>query len=312
MEFIHSLSQVREHHQGCVATIGNFDGVHLGHQAVLQQLAASAQSLNLPSVAIIFEPQPLEFFAKEKAPARLTRLREKLQVLQYQPVDRVLCLRFSQAIADLEPKDFVRLVLVEHLGIRHLIVGDDFRYGCQRKGNFAGLQAAGEQYGFSVSSMQTRQWQGERISSTRIRAALTDGDLELAGHLLGRPYCLSGRVAYGQQLGRQLGFPTANIHLLRRQAPLSGVFAVRVRGLSEQALPGVANLGSRPSVNGDHKPILEVHLFDFSDNIYHRHVNVDFVCKLREEQRFTSLEGLKEQIAKDAEQARDCLYSPET
>lgn len=306
MEFIRSLKQLKPRHRGCVATIGNFDGVHLGHQSVFKQLMRKAEATGLPGVVISFEPQPLEFFNPSQSPPRLTRLREKLWVIKQLNVDRVLCLRFDARLAALDADAFVRQVLVNGLGVRHLIVGDDFHYGSQRSGNFSTLKAAGEQYGFELSRMETYQLDGARVSSTRVRAALDTGDMKLVKRLLGRPYTLSGRVAHGRQLGRQLGFPTANIHLHRKCAPIKGVFAVKVIGAADEyEWPGVANLGVRPTVDGaGQRPVLEVHLFDFNKNIYHRQVEVELITKLREEQKFASLDALKAQIQQDSAQAR--------
>jgi riboflavin kinase/FMN adenylyltransferase len=305
MELIRNLSQLRPRHQGCVATIGNFDGVHLGHQAVLQQLTAKAKKLQLPTLVIIFEPQPMEFFAPDKAPARLTRLREKLIVMRRYGVDRVLCLHFKASFAALSAEAFIQKIL--GLGIRHLVIGDDFRFGQKRQGNFATLQKAGKQYGFTVESQHTFILGKERVSSTRVRQALMQGDLDAARELLGRPYTMCGRVRYGQQMGRSIGFPTANIFLHRQVSPLNGVFAVTLHGVTEKPLAGVANLGTRPTINGS-QLLLEVHLFDFQRTIYGHYVEVEFVRKLRDEQRFASIEALKQQIEKDVRLARAVFF----
>lgn len=306
MEFIRSLSQLRSRHQGCVATIGNFDGVHLGHQTILQQLATKAKQLQLPTVAIIFEPQPQEFFAPQTVPARLTRLREKLLAMQRYGVDKVLCLHFDTQLAALSAETFIQQVLITGLGVQHLVVGDDFRFGQGRKGNFALLQKTGKTYGFTVANRHTFILGEERVSSTRIRQALEQGDLSGASQLLGRPYSLHGRVRYGQQRGRSIGFPTANIFLHRQVSPLNGVFAVTLHGITNQPLPGVANLGTRPTVGGD-DVLLEVHLFNFDRTIYGHYVEVEFVHKLRNEQRFASLEALKQQIEIDVRLAKSVL-----
>ncbi|MEE9492068.1 MAG: bifunctional riboflavin kinase/FAD synthetase [Gammaproteobacteria bacterium] len=307
MHLIRGLHNIRPQHRGCAATIGTFDGVHLGHRAVLDQLAGHAHRLQLPSVVITFEPTPQEYFAAEVAPARLSRLREKLLAFTREDVDAILCLPFTQKLARLEADAFVQSVLVEGLDIRHLVVGDDFRYGRQRKGGFDELLEAGQRHGFSVENTHTHVYDGERVSSTRVRQALKSGDLELATALLGRPYEICGRVARGEQRGRTIGFPTANIALHRNSTPLSGVFAVQVYDLEDWPLPGVANLGTRPTVDGV-EPVLEVHLFDFDRDIYDQYCRVEFVRHLRDEKKFASFDALKQQIQLDALAARD-LFS---
>jgi riboflavin kinase/FMN adenylyltransferase len=308
MELIRNLRQLRTRHQGCVATIGNFDGVHLGHQEVLRQLTTRAEQLQLPTVVIIFEPQPQEFFTPQRAPARLTRLREKLIAIRRYGIDRVLCLHFDASFAAWSAEQFIDQVLIAGLKIRHLVVGDDFRFGKRRQGDFATLQRAGQQNGFSIESQHTYILGEERVSSTRIRHALERGNLETAKQLLGRPYTLCGRIRYGQQLGRQIGFPTANIFLHRHLSPLLGVFAVYLHGINESALAGVANLGTRPTVNGT-QLLLEVHLFDFKQTIYGHYVEVEFVQQLRQEQRFASFEALKKQIELDVQSAKAFFYN---
>lgn len=304
MNIIRGLYNLRPQHQGCVATIGNFDGVHLGHQAVLGQLAEKADALNLPLVVVTFEPQPQEFFRPEKSPPRLTRFREKVQALRRYAVDRVLALRFDAEFSRQSADEFIQRLLVEGIGVRYLVVGDDFRFGRNREGDFARLQAAGKEHGFEVVSMHTFLLDGERVSSTRVREALGKGDLNEAEKLLGRIYRMSGRVAHGDKRGRTIGFPTANIHLHRKAIPLRGVFVVELYGITGEPLPGVANLGTRPTVDGM-RTLLEVHLFDFDRDIYGAHVHVDFLHKLRDEQRFEDFEALKAQILRDAAQARE-------
>lgn len=303
MELIRGLHNLRARHRGCAATIGNFDGVHLGHQAVLGQLSERAGELQIPAVVIIFEPQPQEFFAPGQAPARLTRLREKLEALRRYAVERVLCLQFNRALARLSPQEFIQQVLIEGLDVRYLTVGDDFRFGRGRAGDFALLQAVGQERGFPVVNMHTFSIGGERVSSTRVRAALADGDLEMAESLLGRPYRISGRVAGGDRRGRTIGFPTANIQLHRDKPPLRGVYAVEMFGIEGEPVPGVANLGKRPTVDGTRYQ-LEVHLFDFAEDIYRRIVHVNFLRKLRDERRFDSFDELRAQIERDAQAAR--------
>lgn len=289
---------------GCVATIGNFDGVHLGHQAVLNQLAMKADMLHLPAVVITFEPQPFEYFVPEKAPARLTRFREKVEALRAYSIRHLCVLRFNRQLADMSAEMFIQQLLVEGLQVRYLVVGDDFRFGKGRRGDFALLQQAGRAHGFQVVNMHTFAVDQMRVSSTRIREALNQGDLGLAEKLLGRPYRMSGRVAHGDKRGRQLGFPTANIYLHRHKVPLSGVYAVQLFGIDEEPVNGVANIGVRPTIGGG-KALLEVHLFDFNREIYGAHVQVYFLSKLRDEGKFSSLEQLSQQIRKDAQQARD-------
>jgi riboflavin kinase/FMN adenylyltransferase len=305
MELIRGLHNLRPRHRGCVATIGNFDGVHLGHKAVLDQLAAVARAIGLPALVMIFEPQPQEYFAPDRAPARLTRLREKLRALNTDAVDRVLCVRFDARFSQLSASDFVERVLVGGLGVRHVAVGDDFRFGHARRGDFEFLAAAGRRLGFAVVRRDTLLLDGERVSSTRVREALEQGDLAGARRLLGYDFAMHGRVAHGDKRGRQLGFPTANIYLHRKAVPLRGVFAVQVDGVAPQPLPGVANVGVRPTVGGLRMPILEVHLLDFSGDIYGRHVRVDFLTRLRDERRFESLEHLQAQILRDVEHSRE-------
>lgn len=302
MELIRGWHNLRSQHRGCVATIGNFDGVHRGHQAVLARLRQEAQARGLPSTVIVFEPQPLEYFRPEAAPARLTALRSKLQALAAAGVDRVLCLRFGRQLAQMPAETFINELLVARLGVRFLMVGDDFRFGYGRHGDFALLQTIGASHGFTTKHMPTVMEDEDRISSTRVREALSRGDLVAAEHLLGRKYSICGRIVHGQALGRNLGYPTANI-AFRQPPPLQGIFVVQVRGLTEQPWPGVASLGTRPTVNGE-STLLEVHLFDFSGDLYGRHLDVEFLQRLRGEERFDSLDALRVQMDKDATAAR--------
>jgi riboflavin kinase/FMN adenylyltransferase len=309
MELIRGLYNLRPCHRGSVATIGNFDGVHLGHQAVLGQLAEKAQELGLPTVVITFEPQPQEYFsygqAREQLPPRLTRLREKLRTLRRFAVDRVLALRFNQRLAGLSAADFIQQVLLDGLDVRYLVVGDDFRFGRGREGDFALLQRVGAAHGFEVVHMHTFSLGGARVSSTRIREALQRGDLLQAEQMLGRPYRMCGRVAHGNKLGRTIGFPTANIFLHRKKTPLDGVFAVELFGIEGEPVAGVANVGTRPTVDATGtRTLLEVHLFDFAAEIYGQYVQVNFLHRIREERRFDSFDALKAQILNDAEEAR--------
>jgi riboflavin kinase/FMN adenylyltransferase len=303
MELIRGLQNIGSNHHGCVATIGNFDGVHLGHQAVLGQLAEKAAELCLPTVLITFEPQPMEYFVPDKVPARLTRFREKMLALQRYSVDRVCCLSFNDKLAKLKAEDFIEQVLINKLGVKYLVVGDDFRFGLNRTGTFDTLVKAGEKYGFQVVSMHTFEIDAKRVSSTRIRHALENGDMAGAEKLLGRRYRMSGRVAHGEKFGRELGFPTANVHLHRHASPVQGIFVVEVFGLDKEPLQGVASVGTRPTVN-ETKALLEVFLFDFDQDIYGEHIQVSFLKKLRDEEKFASIEKLKQQIQMDVEQAQ--------
>jgi riboflavin kinase/FMN adenylyltransferase len=306
MELIRGLHNLRPRHRGCVLTIGNFDGVHRGHQAVFAQLAAIAAGNDAPSTALTFEPQPREFFSGENAPARLTRFREKVQALADTPLERVVVARFTRAFSQLSPQAFIDEVLMNALGVRHVVVGNDFHFGHRAGGTFKVLKEAGEKLGFGVARCVTFELDGRRVSSSWVRDELANGGMAKAAKLLGRPYCMQGRIARGRQLGRSIGFPTANIRLRRLSTPLSGVFAVRLHGLDDEALVGMANLGTRPTVDGSDK-VLEVHVFDFDEDIYGRHVSVEFVHKLRDEQRFESLDALKVQISRDEVAARELL-----
>jgi len=303
MELIRGTHNIRPRHHGCVLTIGNFDGVHRGHQALLEQLKQQGQRLGLPVVVMIFEPQPLELFASDSAPARLTRLRDKAKYLAQAGVDSLLCVKFDASFAANTAQKFIVELLVEKLGVKFLTVGDDFRFGAGRQGDFALLQQAGAEYGFDVVSTKTFCEGTQRISSTAIRQALQEDDLAQAETLLGRPFSICGRVIHGDALGRTLGFPTANLPLKRLQSPVKGVYAVDVYGLGDKPYPGVANIGTRPTVAGIRQQ-LEVHLLDVSLDLYGRHIDVVLRAKLRNEQRFASLDALKQQIANDVVAAR--------
>lgn len=306
MELIRGLQNIRPAHRGCVATIGNFDGVHLGHQAVIGELAEEGKDLGLPTLVMTFEPQPMEVFRPDESPARLTRLREKLRALSRFAVDRVLCVQFNKRFASLSAEEFVKQVIVDGLDVKHLVVGDDFRYGKDRLGDLRSLKVAGDKYGFKVASMRTFSIENRRVSSTRIRDALARGNLGEAEKLLGRPYRMCGRVAHGDKIGRTLGIPTANIHLHRNVSPVQGIYVVEVHGIDSQPLPGVASVGTRPTVGGT-RALLEIYLLDFDEDIYGRHLNVDFLHKIRDEKKFDSLEILKEKILEDIKNARDWL-----
>jgi|EndMetStandDraft_5_1072996.scaffolds.fasta_scaffold02667_2 riboflavin kinase/FMN adenylyltransferase len=303
-ELICNIHNIKTKHKGCVATIGNFDGLHQGHQKLIQSLIKLGKQLNLPTCVILFEPHPQEFFYAEKAPARLMRLREKIKLLQFLAIDRILCLGFNKHLAECSAEEFVKKILVDKLGIKGLIVGDDFRFGKGRQGDFSLLKKLGQEYGFKVFSTPTVLFKNERIGSSRVRNAVKQSDFKLATLLLGHPFRLSGRVIYGDQRGRLLGFPTANVGLHRKVIPLQGVFVVNVYGLAATALPGVANCGKRPTISGL-KNLLEVHLFDFDQNIYGQFIEIEFLKKIRDEKKFDSLEALKQQIAKDVIAAKN-------
>ncbi|MGV6825551.1 MAG: bifunctional riboflavin kinase/FAD synthetase [bacterium] len=307
MELIRGLHNLKPGHRGCVATIGNFDGVHLGHQAVFRALREKAAFMGLPSVVILFEPQPIEFFQAGQTPARLTRLRDKLDIIRELGVDRVLLLKFDKKLASLMPADFIEQILVQKLAIEHLYVGDDFQFGKGRAGDFALLQATGRNSGFTVASLETVLEGKERISSTRIRLSLSNGELSTAAECLGRPFTICGRVGHGDKRGRQLNFPTINIDLHRRVTPILGVFAVQVSGLADEPLPGVANVGNRPTFDNDARYLLEVHLLDFEGDVYGEQVKVEFVERIRSEMKFDSLDKLTKRIQMDADIAREVL-----
>ena len=307
MRVIRGLHNLRSLHRGCVATIGNFDGVHLGHRAVFQRLLTKGRELGLPGTVITFEPQAMEYFAPEAAPARLTRLREKLAALQDCRIEQVMLLEFGPRLAQMAAREFVRELLIDGLGAKHLLVGDDFRFGRGREGDFHLLEAVGNAHGFAVENLNTVTHGEERISSTRIRDALRLGDFNLARHMLGRPFRIYGRVGHGDKRGRTIGFPTLNLNLHRRVSPLRGVYAVLVHGVGDRPWPGVANIGTRPTVDGGSRYLLEVHLFDFSGDIYGSHVEVEPRLKLRDEKKFGSFDELKAQIDRDASAAREFL-----
>ena len=284
-------------------TIGNFDGVHLGHQAMLARLKEAACRLGVPAAVMTFEPHPREFFTPDKAPTRLTSLREKLELFASHGVDRVYLFRFNKQFSQVTAQDFVEKILYQGLHPKWILVGDDFRFGAKRSGDFSLLVDEGRKLGFEVESMDSVMAAGIRVSSTAVRDALGTGQIELAATLLGRPYSISGRVIHGDKLGRDIGFPTANIQMKHNRPPVSGIFAVELNGL-DGSLPGVASLGVRPTVKQNGVATLEVHLFDFDRDIYGKHVRVDFLHKLREEKKFESMETLIAQIGQDVEDAK--------
>ena len=284
-------------------TIGNFDGVHRGHQLVIRQLRRVAAAVGLPTVVIIFEPQPIEFFAPDKAPKRLARFRDKIAYLKAQHIDYLLCLHFDADLAALSAEEFVQRILIDSLQTRHLVIGDDFHFGHQRQGNFSFLQQNSERFGFRVDETETLMQDGDRVSSTRVRDCIQQEDFKRAAELLGRPYSLSGRIAHGQKLGRQLGYPTINIKMGDKTLIVKGIFAVQVKGIDNQALRGVASIGTRPTVNGV-DTILEVYILDFNRDVYGYRVEVEFLHKIRDEEKFDSLDELTAHIAQDTAKAK--------
>jgi riboflavin kinase/FMN adenylyltransferase len=289
--------------QPVALTIGNFDGVHLGHQALLNELRVEANMRNLKTAVVIFEPHPREFFAPHQAPARLTSLREKLELFSGLGIDRVHVCRFNAHFSSMDATDFIHS-LHEKLHAKYVLVGDDFRFGSGRAGDFGLMEKIGLRQGFNVKAMHTLAHDGVRISSTAVRAALAAGQMRTAQLYLDRPYSISGRVVHGDAVGRKLGFPTANIQLKHNIPPLHGVFVVLVHAEGLGVLQGVASLGVRPTVRHDAKPVLEVHLFEFKQQIYGKHLRVDFLQKLREEEKYPDVETLKRQIALDVQHAK--------
>jgi len=310
MEFVRGLHNLRPRHRGCVITIGNYDGLHLGHQAMLKQLRVRASEFGVPACVMSFEPTPREYLASigvaPVAPGRLSRLREKMDNLAAYGVDRFVCVRFDEHMRAKPPTAFVEDILTNGLGIRWIVVGNDFRFAQAREGTTALLRELGPKLGFGVDEVPPYLVNGERVSSSLVRAALAASDMDRATQLLGRPYRMSGKVIAGQKLGRTLGFPTANLALHRRIVPMMGVFAVRVSGAGLNNAAGVANLGTRPVVNGI-DPLLEAHVFDYSGNLYGKNLHVDFIARLSDELPFPSLDALVVQMEKDAAEARDIL-----
>lgn len=306
MELVRGLYNLRERHRGSVVTLGNYDGVHRGHQHMLAVVRERARSLGLPATVITLEPTPREFFEGAAAPPRLMRLREKIDALAVYGVDRLVVMRFDERLRNISAAEVIDRLFVGGLGMRHIVVGHDFHFARNREGDVETLREAGRVHGFGVEEVDRVLIDGERVSSSLVREALGRGDLDRAQHLLGRPYRMAGRVRRGQQLGRRLGYPTANLALHRRVVPLWGVFAVRVSGAGLVDHPAVVSLGTRPTINGT-EPLLEVHIFDFDRDIYGRYLSVDFVRRLRDEKRFESLDALVEQMHRDAAEARQVL-----
>lgn len=304
MEIIRGLINLQERHRGSVVTIGNFDGVHRGHQAILKQVKEEAAERGVPSMLICFEPQPLEYFDEYNAPARLTRFREKVELLDENGIDLVLCFKFNEETRSMSSHEFVGM-LTSKIRVQALFVGDDFKFGHDRSGDFNLLSAAGRQHGFPVTNLYTLTFEHVRVSSSHIRDCLARGEFEFAEKMLGHPYTITGKVVYGRQVGRTLGVPTANLQLHRYRAPIDGVYAVEITGLG-RALIGVANVGVRPTFEEETpRPILEVHIFDFEREIYGKYVKVIFRQKIREEKKFEGIEQLKTAIFADIDSARD-------
>lgn len=304
MRLIRGIPHLPTFHNGCVLTIGNFDGVHLGHKAVVEKLVARGKASGLPVVIMVFEPQPLEYFLGVDAPPRLTCLREKIIQLAKLPVDDLVIVRFNKQLADYDASQFIDDVLVKRLNVKHLVIGDDFRFGKDRKGDFALLQKKGKTNGFQVDDTGTLQIGNQRISSTLIRTALLAGELDKAATFLGYPYSVCGRIVHGNQRGRTIGYPTANIRMVRKNSPISGVYAVTMSGINDLVFQGVANVGIRPTVDGSNNVVLETFLFDFNQDIYGCYVEVHFKQKIRAEQRFQTVDELKAQIEKDVIEAK--------
>jgi riboflavin kinase / FMN adenylyltransferase len=305
MELIRGLVNLRERQRGGVVTIGTYDGIHLGHQALLQRLKEHAARLSAPTVVLTFEPMPREYLSPEAPPARLTSLRERWRVIEAMGLDYMLLLRFDEGLRNLSGEAFA-VSLAQDLGARAVVVGHDFRFGCHGEATAPMLVDAGRRLGFSVDVVPPVMLDGGRVSSSGVRDALARGDFELAQARLGRPYSMRGRVIHGQRLGRDLGFPTANLRIERRRTPLKGIFAVKVHGIEPTPLPGVASLGTRPTVGGV-RTLLEVYVLDFAADLYGREIEVEFVAKLRDEEYFPTLDELVEQIHRDVAQARRIL-----
>jgi riboflavin kinase / FMN adenylyltransferase len=310
MQLIRDIQNLktRQSFIGGVVTIGKYDGLHLGHRRVLMRLLDKARELNLPAIVITFEPMPYEYLRRESMPTRLMGIGQKIFTLQSLGFEKIICLRFNQALANLSAEDFIKKILVDALKIKYVIVGKDFAFGCRRQGDSALLEKLGANYGFATEIIPALEVAGVNVSSSTIRNTLEKGDLLLAKEFLGQYYTLMGRVAYGLKYGHDIGFPTANIFLQNKVAPLSGVYVVRVRGLDRKFYNGIANVGFRPTLALDQK-LLEVHIFDFKENIYGKRIFVDFLHKLRDEKKFSNFVFLKQQIARDVIAAKQFLSS---
>ncbi len=306
MQLVRGLHNLSQRHHGCVLSVGNYDGVHLGHQHMIGMVKARAAELGATAAVLVFEPSSKEFIDPAGAPPRLTRWREKYLALAAQGLDRMVTLRFDDCMRAMTPQRFVDELLVTGLGVRHVVVGNDFRYGAEARGTIDTLREAGSARGFGVERIEPFVFDGVRVSSTVVRERLGHGDFEGAARLLGRPYRMLGQVVHGKELGRTLGFPTANLRLMRRKSPLYGILAVLVRGVGGVAMPAVASLGTRPTVDGK-EVLLEVHVFDFAGDLYGREIEVEFVAKLRDEVKFDSLDAMMAQMKIDAADAREVL-----
>ncbi|MFW0094490.1 MAG: bifunctional riboflavin kinase/FAD synthetase [Coxiella endosymbiont of Haemaphysalis qinghaiensis] len=310
MELIRDKYPFKKNLGGCVATLGNFDGMHLGHQSLLTRLKYLGQELNLPTVVIIFEPQPKEFFAKNQAGSRLMRFCEKRTAFQKWEIDLLVCLRFNQALANLPPENFIKEILVDRLGVKAIIVGDDCRFGAKRVGDYLLLKKLGERYFFKTIVMRPIFYEDQRISSSRVRQALEKGNLDLARSLLNHPYWLCGKIISGEKRGRKLGFPTANINLHRDKVPLTGIFVIRAY-LGNEVFQGVASLGIRPTFGGT-RMLLEAYLFNFSRDIYGNYLRVEFLYKLRSEEHFMSVNALVKQMHQDVLEAKNYFLNEDS
>jgi riboflavin kinase/FMN adenylyltransferase len=307
MELIRGLHNMRPRHRGCVLTIGAFDGVHLGHQAVIMHLLDKARELGVPSLVIVFEPLPREYFSPLEAPARIMSFREKFFAMRDLGVDRLLRVQFKESLRAMSAQQFLDDIFVAGLGVRYVVLGDDFRFGNDRQGDLEFIRQQGPRHGYEARPTPTFSIDGERVSSTRIREALEAADFAAAQRLLGRPYSISGKVVYGRQLGHTLGAPTANLQLDRLRAPLAGVYVVEVSGAGLAGAAGVANVGVRPTVDDSIRANLEVHLLDREVALYGQHIEVTFRHRLRAEQKFGSVDELRENIARDIGNARAWL-----
>ncbi len=307
MELIRGLHNMRPRHRGCVLTIGAFDGVHLGHQAVITHLLDKSRELGVPSLVIVFEPLPREYFSPLEAPARIMSFREKFFAMRDLGVDRLLRVQFKESLRAMSAQQFLDDIFVAGLGVRYVVLGDDFRFGNDRQGDLEFIRQQGPRHGYEARPTPTFSIDGERVSSTRIREALEAADFVAAQRLLGRPYSISGKVVYGRQLGQTLGTPTANLQLDRLRAPLAGVYVVEVSGAGLTGAAGVANVGVRPTVDDSIMANLEVHLLDREVALYGQHIEVTFRHKLRAEQKFGSVDELRENIARDIGNARAWL-----
>lgn len=305
MQLVRGIHNIQLSDHGCVLSIGNFDGVHKGHQRVISTLVDKAKALNSVATVLVFEPQPREFFSPDKAPARLCRLRDKYALLAQLGVQRLICINFNLKFSTLSAEEFIERLLVKKLGVKHLIVGDDFHFGKNRQGDFTMLEYAGKKFGFDVTDTASCKMLNCRVSSTAIRHALKEDNLALVENMLGRPYSIIGKVFHGDKRGRELGFPTANVLLNRRKSPINGVFAVKIK-IANETYNGVANIGARPTIHGVRQQ-LEVHIFTFSKDIYSQSIEVIVLKKIREVMKFDNLASLTAQIKLDSEQAKKIL-----